>query len=272
MAMVIAHNSEVGENTSWDNVVADVRARGGQSFAIEPLDRQAIRTWFTSEIGRWPTETELDELETTTHRRAITLKLAIEAIRDGAAQPIQPDYAGYYERARRALNEQARTVAELLAVINRDTMVPRDLLAAAAENLGIANVGPALDQLHARRLLKANDGDLELIYAGKLEAGFSDDEKKRLLARLQELRTRKQPITASRSFAKARWVRPAVLIDAEFRGMTGDGLLRSTPDRTCYCYFSGTGPFPNRWSVLRTGVVRFDRIQRSAQIGGSVQN
>jgi bifunctional non-homologous end joining protein LigD len=68
------------------------------------------------------------------------------------------------------------------------------------------------------------DGDL--VYAGKLEAGFSEDDKKRLLARLKELRTQKQPIEADRSFPKAKWVKPAVLVDAEFRGMTGDGPLR----------------------------------------------
>jgi hypothetical protein len=31
---------------------------------------------------------------------------------------------------------------------------------------------------------------------------------------------------ARRSFSKARWVKPAVLVDAEFRGKTGEGLLR----------------------------------------------
>jgi len=40
------------------------------------------------------------------------------------------------------------------------------------------------------------------------------------------LRIEKQPIAAPRSFPKARWVRPAVLVDVEFRGKTGDGLLR----------------------------------------------
>jgi hypothetical protein len=34
-------------------------------------------------------------------------------------------------------------------------------------------------------------------------------------------------MSASRkSFPKARWVQPAVLVDAEFRGKTGEGLLR----------------------------------------------
>ena len=41
------------------------------------------------------------------------------------------------------------------------------------------------------------------------------------------MRIRKQPMAASRkSFPKAQWVKPIVLVDAEFRGMTGESLLR----------------------------------------------
>jgi hypothetical protein len=35
------------------------------------------------------------------------------------------------------------------------------------------------------------------------------------------LRTKKAPFAAPRKFPKARWVKPEVLIDAEFRGKTG---------------------------------------------------
>jgi bifunctional non-homologous end joining protein LigD len=75
-------------------------------------------------------------------------------------------------------------------------------------------------------LYLARNAEGELAYAGKLERGFSEDDKKRLLALLAPLRARKPPITAPRKFPKARWVAPAVLIDAEFRGRTGEGLLR----------------------------------------------
>jgi bifunctional non-homologous end joining protein LigD len=66
----------------------------------------------------------------------------------------------------------------------------------------------------------------DLVYAGKLERGFSDEEKKSLLARLAPLKSARQPIEAPRKFPKARWVQPVLLIDAEFRGKTRDGLLR----------------------------------------------
>jgi bifunctional non-homologous end joining protein LigD len=65
-----------------------------------------------------------------------------------------------------------------------------------------------------------------LTYAVKLEVGFSESDKRNLLARLRPLQTREQPITARRKFPKARWVQPAVLIDAEFRGRTSGGQLR----------------------------------------------
>lgn len=65
-----------------------------------------------------------------------------------------------------------------------------------------------------------------LAYAGKLERGFSEIDKVRLLTMFERLKTKKQPIAASRKFPKARWVKPNVLIDAEFRRRTGDGLLR----------------------------------------------
>jgi bifunctional non-homologous end joining protein LigD len=67
----------------------------------------------------------------------------------------------------------------------------------------------------------------ELVYAGKLERGFDAESEKALLARLRPLATRKQPIKASGArFPKAKWVKPVVIVEAEFRGNTGDGLLR----------------------------------------------
>ena len=67
----------------------------------------------------------------------------------------------------------------------------------------------------------------ELVYAGKLDRGFSEEDKISLLERLKPLQIRKQPMRAARrNFPKARWVKPEILVDAEFRGKTGDGLLR----------------------------------------------
>src|SRR5262249_9720307 len=43
--------------------------------------------------------------------------------------------------------------------------VPEDLLASAAENLGIANIGPALDELRDRRLLKEDCGNVALAHS-----------------------------------------------------------------------------------------------------------
>jgi bifunctional non-homologous end joining protein LigD len=71
-----------------------------------------------------------------------------------------------------------------------------------------------------------HEGD-DLVYAGKLEKGVSEEDKHSILKRLAALRVRKQPMIARRKrFPKAYWVKPVLLVDAEFRGKTGDGLLR----------------------------------------------
>jgi bifunctional non-homologous end joining protein LigD len=67
----------------------------------------------------------------------------------------------------------------------------------------------------------------QFFYAGKLERGISDTEAKALLTELKPLAVSKQPMQASRlRFPKAKWVKPRLLVDAEFRGRTAEGLLR----------------------------------------------
>ncbi|MEA2874730.1 MAG: hypothetical protein QOH67_5093 [Hyphomicrobiales bacterium] len=65
-----------------------------------------------------------------------------------------------------------------------------------------------------------------LVYAGKLERGFNETDKVRLLVMAEKLKAKKQPIEAPWRFPKAQWLKPRVLVDAEFRGKTGEGLLR----------------------------------------------
>jgi ATP-dependent DNA ligase len=67
----------------------------------------------------------------------------------------------------------------------------------------------------------------------KLESGFDEVDKKRLLARLEPLRTKKPPFAAPRKFPKARWVKPHVLIDAAFRGKTGDAYCVAPHSKEC---------------------------------------
>jgi tetratricopeptide (TPR) repeat protein len=153
VALVLAHNSEVGRNEAWDNVLADVRGRRGFIRTVGPLDRPAIEAWFQKEIGRPPTEAALQELDHFANGRAQDIKRALEALKDGRVE-MPADYSGYYERSRRSLSGEARTAAELLAVINRDAMVHEDQLAGAAKQLGVENLGPALDQLADQRLVK----------------------------------------------------------------------------------------------------------------------
>jgi tetratricopeptide (TPR) repeat protein len=157
LILILAQNSEVGDNRNWDNLLADLRAHGGRRFEVLPLDADAVSAWFHSEIGRAPSPIELDALLQQTHGRAQDVKLAIDEMKDGKPRS-RSDYSGYYERARRLLSSDGRTVAELLAIIKRDTLITEELLAVAADKLGITNLSPALDELRDLRLLKEDSG------------------------------------------------------------------------------------------------------------------
>jgi bifunctional non-homologous end joining protein LigD len=68
-----------------------------------------------------------------------------------------------------------------------------------------------------------------LQYAGKVGAGFTRDTRAQLLAALSTLVAGTPPFSGPvpRAVARdARWVRPELVIRAEFAGWTGDGLVR----------------------------------------------
>ena len=66
----------------------------------------------------------------------------------------------------------------------------------------------------------------EIVYAGKVENGFSDASARDLQTRLKPYATRKQPLAKSISKPKATWYRPSLLVDVEYRALTGAGKLR----------------------------------------------
>jgi len=71
--------------------------------------------------------------------------------------------------------------------------------------------------------------DGALRYAGKIGAGFTNDARASLLAAVARLATTESPFASSVPRAAARnahWLRPELVIRAEFAGWTGDGLVR----------------------------------------------
>jgi bifunctional non-homologous end joining protein LigD len=69
----------------------------------------------------------------------------------------------------------------------------------------------------------------KLRYAGKVGAGFNDASRAELLATLEGLAADDQPFAEPppRAVSKnALWLRPELVIRAEFAGWTGDGLVR----------------------------------------------
>jgi bifunctional non-homologous end joining protein LigD len=72
-------------------------------------------------------------------------------------------------------------------------------------------------------------GDGALQYAGKVGAGFTNDVRAELLEAVASLATEAPPFASPPPRAAARnahWLRPELVIRAEFAGWTGDGLVR----------------------------------------------
>ena len=71
--------------------------------------------------------------------------------------------------------------------------------------------------------------DGELRYAGKIGAGFTNDSRAELLVAVAPLTAPESPFAVPPPRAAARdaqWLRPELVIRAEFAGWTGDGLVR----------------------------------------------
>jgi bifunctional non-homologous end joining protein LigD len=67
----------------------------------------------------------------------------------------------------------------------------------------------------------------KLVYAGKIESGWTEDEKEELLARVKPLETGHPPVDLEDRKPKAQWVEPRLLVDVEYRAKTSkSGLLR----------------------------------------------
>jgi bifunctional non-homologous end joining protein LigD len=90
----------------------------------------------------------------------------------------------------------------------------------------VKGTGKAVD-LGALLVGVYEDGALR--YAGKIGAGFTNDTRDELLAAVAPLAVDEPPFAppVPRAAAReARWLRPELVIRAEFAGWTGDGLVR----------------------------------------------
>ncbi|MEA2546051.1 MAG: bifunctional non-ous end joining protein LigD [Chloroflexota bacterium] len=90
----------------------------------------------------------------------------------------------------------------------------------------VKGTGKALD---LGALLVGVYEDSELRYAGKIGAGFTNVNRAELLAAVAPLAVSESPFAAPVPRAAARdaqWLRPELVIRAEFAGWTGDGLVR----------------------------------------------
>jgi len=63
-------------------------------------------------------------------------------------------------------------------------------------------------------------------YAGKVEHGFTLQTQHDLEARSKKLVTRTTPLSSKINKPKACWLKPEILVDVEYRALTGEGKLR----------------------------------------------
>lgn len=164
VVILLAHNTERGDNKRWDDVTQDARAKKGLQRTVEPLGLPEIAEWFHRDVGRWAATAELEGILATTGGRPYELEQALGAIRDGMTL-VNGDYSGYYVNRRSAMAGDTRIVAELLAIIPYDASVGVELLERAATHAGCSNVGPALDALSQDRLSRVTNSNVALSHA-----------------------------------------------------------------------------------------------------------
>jgi bifunctional non-homologous end joining protein LigD len=84
--------------------------------------------------------------------------------------------------------------------------------------VGVAHKGPKFDGIYLGERRRGT-----LVYAGKVEHGFTDAQARHLKALAARLTTPRQPIAADRSFPKAQWLVPKLRADVEYRRRTSSG-------------------------------------------------
>jgi len=66
----------------------------------------------------------------------------------------------------------------------------------------------------------------DMSYTGKVEHGFTPQAQHDLEARAKGLAARTSPLSTKVSKPKARWLKPRILVEVEYRALTGEGKLR----------------------------------------------
>jgi bifunctional non-homologous end joining protein LigD len=86
---------------------------------------------------------------------------------------------------------------------------------------GIAYKGSKFDGLYLGR-----EEEGALTYAGKVENGISTAQQRDIINRAKTLLTPRQALKPPVKKPKAKWLKPRLKVDVEYRALTGEGKLR----------------------------------------------
>ena len=199
----IKGKARIGETTPFVYEVFDLMWLDGRSLLDEPLD---VRRKLLKDVLRADPRVRLSE------DVAADGLAFFEAARDRALEGIMAkDRGSRYQPGKRTMAWQKIKIR------------PEQELVVGGWAKG---TGKAVD-LGALLVGVYEDGKLR--YAGKVGAGFNDASRAELLATLATLAADEQPFAEPppRAVTKnALWLRPELVIRAEFAGWTGDGLVR----------------------------------------------
>jgi bifunctional non-homologous end joining protein LigD len=202
---------------------ARIKGRGGPAAAPTPFVYEVFDLLHLD--GRSLLEEPLEE------RRRLLAAVLKPDPRVRLSEHIEGDGLAFFEAAR------IRGLEGIMAKDRRSTYIPgkrtdrwQKIKIRPEQELVVGGwakgTGKAVD-LGALLVGVYEDGALR--YAGKVGAGFTDSSRADLLAAVGKLVADAPPFVAPPPKAAARganWLRPELVIRAEFAGWTGDGLVR----------------------------------------------
>jgi bifunctional non-homologous end joining protein LigD len=220
------------KNVLLDGEVVVENDKGASSFSLLQI---ALKEGQTDRFVYWVFDIfHLDGADLTV-RPLVERKAVLKKLLRGVADPIR--YAEHFDAdGPRLLKHACELGLEGVVSKRRDAAYSsgrtENLVKSKChdeQELVVAGFSPSIAMPSAIGALTVgyyDDGELR--YAGRVGTGYNHATARDLWRRLQKLRTDRPPLTVPKTERRKDviWVRPQLVAEIEFRGITHDGLLR----------------------------------------------